>query len=227
MAAGAGGDPPAEGREPERLREVPQGVAAGPQLVLEVGSEHAGLYAGRPGHVVDLQHPVETVERDHHGRAQVVVGGDAPHHRRSPAVGDCHVPVGVTPIKGGLHLGLVAGVGHHVGRVAEIEVEGPDPLGEVSAVGVAGPVIDCRRAPAGHRVGDRDPGSSQFGVVQRGHGPGGDLGAVAGGELGGQRGPVGVAGLLRLQAPSPKRLAISQCRSSGVAVCPCRRLEWS
>ena len=142
-----------------------QGVAAGPELVLEVGSEHAGLDAGRPGDVVDLQHLVELVEGDHHGGAQVVVGGDAPHHRRSAAVGDRYVAVGVAPVEGGFHLLLIAGVGHHVGRVTEVEVEGPDPLGEVSAVGVAGPVVGGRRAPAGHRV--RPPGCGEPAVRRR------------------------------------------------------------
>ena len=127
MAAGAGGDPAAEGGEPEGLREVSQGVAAGPQLLLEVGTEHSGLDAGGPGHVVDLEHAVELVQRYHHRRAQVVVGGDTPHHRRSAAVGDGHIAVGVAPVEGGFHLGLVSGVGHHVGRVGEIKVEGPDP----------------------------------------------------------------------------------------------------
>ena len=94
------------------------------------------------------------------------MGGDSPHHRRSAAVGDGHIAVGVAPVEGGFHLGLVSGVGHHVGRVDEIKVEGPDPLGEVGAVGVAGPVVGRRGAPGGHRVGHTDARGTQLGIAQ-------------------------------------------------------------
>ena len=68
VAAGAGGDPAAERREAERLREVAQREAVRPQLILELRAEDSRLDAGGPRRLVDLEHPVEAVDRDGHDR---------------------------------------------------------------------------------------------------------------------------------------------------------------
>ncbi len=56
VPAGAGGQPAAEGREPEGLREVPQRQIVRAQLVLDHRSQRAGLDPGGPADPVDLEH---------------------------------------------------------------------------------------------------------------------------------------------------------------------------
>ena len=87
VAARAGGDPAAERREAEALREVAQREAVRPQLVLERRPVDAGLDARGAGGRVDLEHAVEAV----HGDGDDGVGVrrvDAPDHRRAGAERD-------------------------------------------------------------------------------------------------------------------------------------------
>ena len=75
------GDPAAQRRVRERVREVAERVPAGLELVLEVGPEHACLHARQPRARVDIEHLVEPleVERDHRprlGRRRLQRAGD-------------------------------------------------------------------------------------------------------------------------------------------------------
>ena len=90
VAAGAGGQPAAEGRELEGLREVAQRVAVRPELVLEHRAEGAGLDARGPRDRIDLEHPVEAAEVDRDDAGEPVADGalDAADDRRAAAVGD-------------------------------------------------------------------------------------------------------------------------------------------
>ena len=112
VAARAGGDPAAERREAERLGEVAQREPVRPQLVLERGAEHPGLDAGRTGGGVDLEHPVEAVERDRDRAVAALRRVDPPDHRRPAPVGDG----GVTGVVAPLERGLAARPRHGGGR---------------------------------------------------------------------------------------------------------------
>src|SRR5437588_487023 len=69
VSARARGDPAAEGRELERLREVPQRQTVLGELLLEVRADRARLDPRRLRDGVDLEHAVERlkVDRDRTG----------------------------------------------------------------------------------------------------------------------------------------------------------------
>ena len=69
---GARGDPAAERRVGEAVREVPERPAARVQLLLELRAEHAGLHAREARRVVDLEHPVHGAEVERDDRAVLV-----------------------------------------------------------------------------------------------------------------------------------------------------------
>ena len=90
VAAGPGGDPAAEGRVLERLREVAQGEAVLAELVLEARPGRAGLDPGRLRDRVDLEHPVHPPQVDRDDAAVVLPHPrlDAADHAGASAVGD-------------------------------------------------------------------------------------------------------------------------------------------
>ena len=93
---------------------------------------------------------------------------------------------------------------NHVGRVRELEVEGPGAVGEVGAVRVERAlhvsVVHQRR----QRVGDLDARCAQHGVVEVRDRAGDDRGARPLGELRGQLVPLLAGRFLTLQAPGPE-----------------------
>ncbi len=163
VAAGARRDPAAECRHREALGEMAQRVAAGPQLVFEVGAVDAGLDAGRARCLVDLKHAVEVVHVDGHdgfvafGRRHAVDDG------RAAAVGDGRVAPGRAPVEHGFELGLGARVGDDVGRVRE---EAPDLL-EAVALGVEGALVVIGEAEVFEVRRWLDPRSAQRAGLRR------------------------------------------------------------
>ena len=71
MAAGAGGDPAAEGRELEALRKMPKRQARWLEPSFELRSQRAGLNTGGAAGFVNLQHLVHAphVDRDRSSEA--------------------------------------------------------------------------------------------------------------------------------------------------------------
>ena len=219
VAAGAGGDPAAERREPERLREVAQREAVWAQLVLEMRPEHPGLDVGRPRQLVDLEHLVEAVEGD----GDDAVGlrrVHAPHDRRAAAVGHDDVAGRHAPVERGLQLRLGAGMGDHVGRVGEVEVEGACAVGEVGAVGVEGALPGVGRAPRRHRSGHSDPRAR---AARRRPASGTGRGVIGGarplGQRAGQFGALSLASVPRTPGTRPRRIGVeSRSRPASRAV---------
>ena len=104
VAARTRGDPAAERRELERLREVTEREAVRLQLLLERGAEHARLDLRGAGALVDLEHAAEPpeVEADsaHEPVADVAV-------RRRPTT-DEPPPYGTTAIRLPVHQSRIA-----------------------------------------------------------------------------------------------------------------------
>ena len=204
VAAGAGRDPAAEGRSGEALREVPQRIAVGPQLVLQVRAEDASLDPGRPGSLVDLQHLVQLVERDRDHRPRVRGRGDAADRRAAAAVGDSGVTPVRTPGQHRFHLALSARVGHHVRRV-RVAAEHAEQ-GTLAAVGVIGPLPGVLGAEGGQVLWRGDARGAELERVGRGNPRRRQLHAQLLRQLRGGRRPLLVAGLLRLQPVHPQAL---------------------
>jgi DNA-binding CsgD family transcriptional regulator len=120
MAACAGGDPSPEGGKLKALRKMPQGVL--PEARFEFGARRAGFDVGHAVDGVDGEHPSHRAERQ--GERAVMFGSgdglEARDHGGAAAVGKHRHPGGAGPGEGGLHLGLVAGCGHEVGRVGVV-----------------------------------------------------------------------------------------------------------
>ena len=101
VAAGPGRDPATQGRELERLREMPQGQTALPKLPLEAGAAGATLDTRRHRGLVDLENTVQLAEIDRH-RAAVAVpnpGLDAADDAAATAVGNHGQTPLLTPIQ--------------------------------------------------------------------------------------------------------------------------------
>ena len=90
VAAGTRGDPAAERRELERLREVAEREAVRLQLLLERGAEHARFDLRGAGALVDVEHAAEPpeVEADSACEAVADIRLDAADHRGAAAVRD-------------------------------------------------------------------------------------------------------------------------------------------
>ena len=203
MAAGAGGDPTAERREAEALREVAEREPLGPELGLELWAVDPGLDAGRPRDGVELEEPVEPV----HGHGHDGVGlrrVHAPHDGRPGAEGHHLRAVRRAPVEDGDELVLRARVGHDVGRVGEVEVERVGAVGEVGAVGVERPLPRLGGAAPGERVRHPDAGRAQLGVGQVGYRRRRDGDTEALRQVLGAAGPILVGRLLRLESPGPE-----------------------
>ena len=89
VAAGAGGEPAAERRELERLREVPQRQPVRAQLVLEGGPSTPAWMRARAAHGVHFGHRVEPAQIDGHARVRRTAARsrrprNCRHHKGSP-----------------------------------------------------------------------------------------------------------------------------------------------
>ena len=127
VAARASCDPTPQGRELERLREVPEGQAVGLQLRLQLRAQHASLDSRRPRGAVHLQDPVQVseVDADHRpGLARRRL--DSPDDARPAAVGDGDQTLFTGPIEQGRHVLFAPGQRHPVRGGREISAIGPD-----------------------------------------------------------------------------------------------------
>ena len=204
VAAGTGGNPAAQGGKLEALREVAQGVAVGPKLLLQGGAVYAGLDSGGPGYVVYLQHLVQPTQVDRYDAVVSFGRLHAADHGTTAAVGDNSVAPSGAPVQQGRHLVFIVGVGYHVGRVGELEVEGANSVFEVAAVGVDGPVVGVGGADGGQGIGDINAGRAQVQVVAGRHGRDVYGDAVLGGQGGSQLPALGLGGFVGLHTPGPE-----------------------
>ena len=140
VATGPGREPAAERGELEGLREEPQRVAAGPELLLQVRPEHAGLDERRSAGRVDLQHPVHRpeVEADGPGVPVADSGLDPADHRRAAAEGDHGDPGVAAPVEDLRDLGLAGGADDQVRDEVESSEQRPYDVAE-------GLARDCAR----------------------------------------------------------------------------------
>jgi hypothetical protein len=171
VSARPGGDPAAQRRELERLREVAQGEPARPQLVLEVGAERPRLDARRARHVVDLEDTVESREVDRH-RARVGVADprlDASDDARPAAEGNRGRARAGAPLEQRLDVALVPGPRHQVGRVVDPPAEGTHEVAVGAAVGVRDTLVAIVADYVRQRRGRLEPRLGQVDRVE-GHG---------------------------------------------------------
>ena len=207
VAAGAGGDPAAEGREFEGLREVPQREPRRLELGLQRRPEDAALNAGRARGAVDLQHLVQAAEVDGQGAGVGVADGglDAAHHGGACAVGNRREPSVARPVEQRHDVRFGLGTGHHVGRRAEVAGPGADVIGVGLAVGVARAAVGIAAAERGERVRRPRAGRRQVQLVEGGRRPVG-----AGFEPGerchapGDAPRIGLAQCFGFEAPTPE-----------------------
>ncbi len=205
VAARAGGDPAAERREAEALREVAQREAVRAQLVLERRAVDAGLDAGRARHRVDLEHPVEAVHGDRSRRRRPRAGSrpTRPTTRRRTA--RPYVPFVAHQSSIASSSASVRGWATTSGGLGNWRLKA-----SVRSVKWAPWEWNARshvsvRAQRGERVRDDDPRRAQLGVGQVRHRHRRDRHAEALRQVLGTLGPVGVGRLLRLQPPGPER----------------------
>ena len=174
MAAGAGGEPPAEARELEGLREVPQGQPVRAELVLQCRTEHSCLYACGPAHAVDLQDPVETGEIEAH-RGSVEARLDPADDRGAAPKGHDRHARRRRPVEDGDDVLLMSRSEHEVGSMPHVALE----VAHDVAIGLAVRVRRAIRGVVGRdpRQGVRsaDPGLREAEV--------GDLGRLVDGEV--------------------------------------------
>ena len=151
VAAGAGGDPTAQGRVPEGLGEVAQGHAVRLQGGFELGAPRPALDAGRPRYRIDFEHPAHAAHV--HGDDAVVpfadVGGNPAHHRRAASVGHQRRPCLARPFHQRRRVGFVARVGDRVGGVGEVTGEDADRIGLRLSEAVQNPLVGFLRADRG------------------------------------------------------------------------------
>ena len=207
VPAGAGGDPAAERRELERLREVPQRQPMLAELVLEPRARRPGLDARGPRHGIDLEHAVERAQVERDSTRVAVAHGrlDTANHARPAAVRDRGRARVRAPFEHGLALALVARERDHVRRVVEAAAEGAHDVAVGLAVGVRGALVQLGRADLGERGRRLEPRRRQLHVLERYRAL--DLG-VAEAEVRADRGRglehMLVRRLLVLEAPAPE-----------------------
>ena len=207
VAAGAGGDPAAEGREAEGLREVPEREPRRLELGFERGPEHAALNAGRAGGPVDLQNLVQAAQVDGEDARETVpdVGLDAPHHGRPRAIGNDREPRIARPVEQCHDVRLVLGVGDDIRRHGEIPSPRADVVRVRLAVGVARAAVGIAVAERGQRTRRCHPRRRQVQLVDGGRcrvGTGREAGER--GHPPGDPACVGLAQRLRFEAPAPE-----------------------
>ena len=139
LAAGARSHPAAQAGVFERLREVAQGIALGPQLRFQVGPEHAGAEGGElraAVQVLQLRQPRQADGEDGRGAAQ---GVDVAGHAGAAAIGN-HLRAAVAGVvEQCAHLVAAVHKGHAVGDAVEHAVAQRQPVGQALAAAVAHP----------------------------------------------------------------------------------------
>ena len=157
-------DPAAQGRKLKALRIVTQGEAVWAQLVFQRRSVDPTLDAGRAGHVVDLQHLVQTFQVNSYDAVVPVRRLEPSHRGAAAAEWDGSVTGRRAPLQHGFNFLFVAGAGDNVGGVWEVEIESPDAVPEAAPVGVYRPVVVVADADASQGRRRRDAGFAQRNV---------------------------------------------------------------
>ena len=207
VAAGAGGDPAAERRELERLREVAQRQPVLAELVLELRARRAGLdrAARETRSTSSTRSSAPQVDR-HRGRVALDRGSTPPTTLVPPPNGIAAAPADGAPVEQPRHVGLVARARDHVGRVVDLAAEGAHHVAVGPAVGVGGALVGVGRADLGQRRGRLEPrGAGARGPSSRHRAL--DLRGPEAEVLAGRRGGGGYLGggrLLVLVAPAPE-----------------------
>ena len=213
-AGGAGRCPAAHRGVGEGVGEVAHGPAQGVQLLLEVGTVHAGLHPGQARGVVDLQDLAHAAQvHGEHGALLGHVRGDGAGDAGAAAVGDQHqVLLQDDPEHRG-DLVLAAGVDHRIHQALEVALTHPEQVRQGASEGVdhAELVVVAQVLLADHvhqcgagvltqaRRGDRVLGQIRGDRV--GHGV-----QIQTDDLAGQRGEPGLVAPVEgdvLQAPAP------------------------
>ena len=187
VPARARGDPAAERRELEGLREEAHGQAVGAELLLQARARRAGADARRARDRVDLEHAVERAEVERDGAVERARDPrlDAADDARAAAVGDDGDVRARRPLEHGLDLALVARAGDEVGDVLVAPAEAADRVdvglaeawqarSRSSAEQIARQVRrarDARRGQRGRRAAAPRPRSSRSRAARRGRAP--------------------------------------------------------
>jgi hypothetical protein len=150
------------------LREVPEREPVRAQLVLERGTEHAGLDARRATGAIDFEHAVETAEIDRHGTLKGVGGRhlDTADHARSAAVRNRREARRRAPVEDGRDLLLVGRKRHDIGWIGEVAREPAHHVAKRLPVGVSGAVGGRGRAEPRQRRRRRDARRPERDVVE-------------------------------------------------------------
>ncbi len=176
----------------------------GAKLFFQRGAVHPGLDAGGPGCFVNLQRLIQAAQVYGDDAVVTLRRFHAAHHRTAPAVGNGGVAPAGTPVQQCRHVVFIAGEGHHVRRVGEVEVEGPNSVLEVAAVGVDGALVGVGGTNGRQGVGDGDAGRAQVQVAAGGHGRDVYGDTVLGGQGGCHFPPLGLGGFVGLHSPGPE-----------------------
>ena len=154
MAAGAGGDPAAQGGKLEGLREMAERQPMGAELLLQGRAVNSGLDVRRPGGLVYFQHLAQVlqVQRDHPGEPFSHVGFDPAHHAGAAPIGNCGHVSFAAPVQERRHLGLVAGKGHEIRRMPELALECTDDVSDTLTQCMAGALFGVGGADFRQRV---------------------------------------------------------------------------
>ena len=206
LAGAAAGDPAADGRDVEALREVPDGQPVVAELALEIGSERAGPAPRRRSEVSSTS--TSPASRSVSSTTPPNTGTDAPHTPLRP-------PAAVTGIRASLH--SRSDRGHLVGRSSagtrRRRGAGTSPASD--PVHRQRPPVAARLGDASARIGRRSRRRAQA-VEHRGveHGDGERRAEVLGraGELDRRRGSRAVT---RARRRSSLRLAAGLVRRTG------------
>ena len=148
MAARAGRDPAADGRELEALRKMPQRQAVRLERALQRGTQHAALDPRRAARAVDLEQPVEPaqVEADRAGEALADRGLDAADHARAGAERD-HRGSGLGgPLQHRTDVRFGPRLCNHIWRIVEVMREDAYRIRERLAVAVQQALVGIARA---------------------------------------------------------------------------------
>ena len=170
VPARAGGDPAAQARELEGLREVAQREPVGPELALERGAEDAGLDARRARDARRSRargrafcRSIETAPRRSPESARL----DAAHHARAAAVRDRRQTLLRAPVEQPHQVGFGAREGDLVGRVRELAARAAHDVAVRLSVAVGGAVVGLRpRAARRARTGAAHAGRRQRDPIQ-------------------------------------------------------------
>jgi hypothetical protein len=164
VAGRARGDPAAEGRVLERLREVAQGEAVLGELGLERGAGRAPLDAGRARDRVDLEHAVERaqVDRDRAVVRRADIRGDSADDGGASTERDRGDALGDAPLEHALQIALLARARDEVRGMVEASAKAADHIGVGLAEGMARARVCIVRAERPQRGGRDDARRSQL-----------------------------------------------------------------